>query len=79
MGLTHDDREWMGTFAEAVTFASGESLRTLPVTALVHGGLADAVAVWNQFRESFCDDLGPRMLRYDAPPEDLEDPEFDLG
>lgn len=45
----------------------------------MHGGLADVVAVWNRFRESFCDDLGARMLRYDAPSEDLEDPEFDLG
>lgn len=69
----------MDTFAEAITFASGESLRRLMVTALVHRGLADAVAVWDQFQKNFCDDLRPCMARYNAPPEDLEKPELDLG
>ena len=49
MGLIHDDQEWIDTFTEAITFASGESLQKLLVTVLVHGGLADAVVIWNQF------------------------------
>lgn len=78
MGLTHDNRKWIDTFTEAITFASGESLQRLLITALVHGGLADAVAIWNQFQESFCDDLQPRMICYFASLEDLENPEYNL-
>lgn len=45
----------------------------------MHDNLTDAVGVWNQFCESFCGDLQPRMLRYNAPLEDLEDLLTDLG
>lgn len=79
MGLMHDNQEWIDTFTEAIIFASGESLQKLLVTALVHKGLADAIAIWNQFQESFCDDLRSCLIRYSASPEDLENPEYDLG
>ena len=79
-GLLEDDKEWIQCFEEVTLFASGDSLRTLFVTALTNGvGLADSTLIWNRFAEKFCDDLPHRLrLRTDIP-EDLVNPHLDYG
>ena len=69
LGLLEDDREWIDCLTEASVFATGSQLRTLFVTALVYGPVADPRALWDRFATSICDDL-PRLLarRDDLPP-----------
>ena len=48
----------------------------------MQGGLADAAALWEKFRQHFCDDLKKKTFRrqkYDPPFIDLKDPQTDLG
>ena len=45
LGLLNDDREWIDYLTEASVFAGGPQLRTLFVTALVHGPVADPAAL----------------------------------
>ena len=42
-------------------------------------GLSNARAIWNQFREHFCNDLRHCLQRYRSPPEGLDHLEWDLG
>lgn len=49
------------------------------VTAMFLGDFIDAGKVWDRLFEGFCDDLGPHMARYESSPNDLEDPQTDLG
>ena len=57
LGLLQDDQEWINYFTEAITFATGHSLRLLLSTALIHEEIFDRLTLWNQFKEHFCDDL----------------------
>ncbi|KAI9325622.1 hypothetical protein BD770DRAFT_334852, partial [Pilaira anomala] len=59
--LIEDDREWIKCFEEAVTFASGSSLRSMFVSALFFDVLTSPLEIWNMFCESFCDDLDHRI------------------
>ncbi|KAK4509263.1 uncharacterized protein ATC70_007613 [Mucor velutinosus] len=55
--LIEDDGEWTRAFEEAATFASGYAMRLMFVSALMFNSLVSPVQIWNQFCESFCDDL----------------------
>ncbi|KAJ5751269.1 hypothetical protein N7533_008297 [Penicillium manginii] len=61
LGLLEDDNHWRATFTEAVTFASGKSLRNEFCVAVVHGDVMDPPALWDEFQVHLCDDL-PRQL-----------------
>ena len=61
LGLLEDDYKWINYFTEAAVFATGAQLRSLFVTALVYGPVAEPVALWDRFKQSICDDL-PRFL-----------------
>lgn len=77
--LTHNDSEWIETFKEAVTFASKKALQRLLITALIHGDLANALTVWNQFWTHFCDNLNHQIHCYWPLSEDLKDSQVDLS
>ncbi len=62
LGQLEDDREWIKCFNEAVTFACGSSLCRLFAMALAYGGISHPMAIWEQFRDYFCDDITPRRL-----------------
>ena len=57
LGILADDNEWIQCFTEAIIFASGQGLRSIFVTALLHGDITDPAELWNTFAESICDDL----------------------
>lgn len=76
--LAEDDQHWIHTMTEVATYASREGLRKLFVRAMLFD-LADARELWEMFRESLCDDLLPRLHRYQSPPDDMTHPEWDLG
>ncbi|KAJ5865150.1 uncharacterized protein N7529_007066 [Penicillium soppii] len=65
LGLLEDDNHWRAAFTEAVTFASGKSLRNEFCVAVVHGGVTDPLALWDEFQVHLCDDL-PRQLQLHA-------------
>jgi len=75
LGLLEDDREWIACFEDAAVFAGGRQLRTLFVTALLYGPVADPLALWTRFRDHICDDHDlPRVLsrRTDLPSRELD-------
>lgn len=78
LGLTQNDQHWFRTMTEVATFASGEGLRKLFVHAMLFD-VGDASQLWETFWESLCDDLLPRLHRYQPPPENMDHPEWDLG
>ena len=57
MGLLEDDQEWIQSFSEGITFATGAAFRVLFATAVLYGGVIDALGLWNQFAVYLCDDL----------------------
>lgn len=63
LGLSRDDQHWIQTFQEVTTYASGEALRELFITAMIFD-LGDARSIWEQFRDHFCDDLQHCMHQY---------------
>ena len=79
LGLLEDDQEWVHCFEKAVHFSTRNTLRTLFVTALMFGNVADPQSLWSRFGEKICDDL-PYQLHYrtDIPPG-LEHPHLDYG
>ena len=78
-GLLEDDREWLECFGEASLFASGKSLHVLFATSLIHGGLTDAIAIWDKFATHFCDDLPYQLQNWPNIPEELTNPHHDYG
>lgn len=73
-----DDQHWIHTFEEAATWASGEQLRQLFVTAMT-SDLDNLAVIWEKFKEHLCDDLLPRLDQYASLPENLDHAEWDLG
>lgn len=63
LGLLEDDNHWRATFTEAMTFASGKSLRDEFCVAIVHANVTDPPALWDEFKIHLCDDL-PRQLQH---------------
>ena len=60
-GLLDNDHKWVACFTEAITFATGHSLRILFATALIYQEISDPLALWNQFCKHLCDDLEHRL------------------
>ena len=77
-GFVENDADWTECFREAVTFAVGSQLRSLFVTALVWGPLAEPLHLWLEYRVWMCDDLGRHLQRLPYP-SDLLLPECDYG
>jgi len=84
LGLLENDGEWIATFTEGQNYASGYALRQLSTTALQYDTIIRPVDIWNQFKDSFCDDLphylasGLIMLPDNAL-EGMEDVHYDYG
>lgn len=76
--MIEDDQHWIHTFEETITYASGERLQELFITAIT-SDLGDAQVLWDKFKDHLCDDLPHWLYRYALPPDDLEHPEWDLG
>jgi hypothetical protein len=79
LGLLEDDREWIYCFNEGVVFARESSLRQLYALALVYEGISHPLAIWEQFRVHFCDDITPQRLERLTYQPGLQDPHFDYG
>jgi hypothetical protein len=86
MGLLEDDREWILTFEEASQFASGHSLRSLFVLALLFGTVGNPEELWAKFQHNLCDDLTHRndftraIVRLERTEYAIGDsPEYDYG
>lgn len=78
-GLLENDNEWTECYEEASLFACGKSLRALFATSLLHGGITNAITMWNQFSSQFCDDLPHLLQNWPNIPNDLLDPHLDYG
>ena len=78
LGLLDDDREWIDCLTEASVFTAGSQLRTLFVTALVYGSVADPRALWDRFAASICDDLPRLLARRDDLPPSIDHPDLHL-
>jgi hypothetical protein len=55
--LLEDDGEWIAMFRDAQGFMTGRALRHLFALALQHTTITNPLAIWEEFREGFCDDL----------------------
>ena len=69
----------MECFEKASLFASGKSLRALFATSLIHGGITDAVVIWDKFATHFCDNLPYQLQNWPNIPEELTNPHHDYG
>ena len=82
MALRHleDDGKWVSYFTEAKHYSNGNTLRCLFVSALLHGDVSDACALWEQFCADICNDL-PHQVRNDFPaiPADFSYPHINYG
>ena len=79
MHLLEDDNEWFQTFKQAVEFATGRSLRSLFVVAVVYGSIGDPLALWNRFKSFICEDLAYRLSQLFPVLPDIPDREYDYG
>ena len=55
--LLDDDGEWIAMFRDALEFMTGRAFRHLLALALQHTTITNPLAIWEEFREGFCDDL----------------------
>jgi hypothetical protein len=79
-GLAENDQEWFQCFDEAILFTSGHGLRTLFLTGLCHQVIADPLAIWDRYKDSFCEDLWHRLTTTSvAFPLPLLNPHYDYG
>jgi hypothetical protein len=79
-GLAESDQEWFQCFDEAVLFTTGHGLRTLFLTRVRQQLIADPRAIWDRYKESFCDDLARRLTHQSIDfPLPLLEPHLDYG
>ena len=55
--LLEDNGEWIAMFRDAQEFMTGSAFRHLFALALQHTTITNLLAIWGEFRESFCNDL----------------------
>jgi len=55
--LLEDDGEWVAMFRDGQEFMTGRALRHLFAMALQHTTITNPLQIWQQFGNSFCDDL----------------------
>jgi hypothetical protein len=83
LGVLDDDQEWNACFTEAVTFATGHSLRILFSMALIYQEISDPLALWTRFAEHLCDDLTHRLELHPQSgiqiPQNLQNIHLDYG
>jgi len=60
--LLEDDGEWIAMFRDAQEFMTARAFRHLFALALQHTTITNPLAIWEQFRESFCDDLAHLLV-----------------
>jgi hypothetical protein len=79
LGLHENDGYWARALQEASLSATGHQLRGMFVIGVTTETINDIGKLWQDFRESLCDDL-PRVVadRTDYP-RDLPDPHLDYG
>ncbi|CCE26556.1 uncharacterized protein CPUR_00024 [Claviceps purpurea 20.1] len=76
-GLADDDKEWVSCFDDAVRICLGRGLRTLFLSGLYLRLIADPLAIWNKYKDQFCDDLERRLDRRQSIPSNLREPNGD--
>ncbi|CCE26557.1 uncharacterized protein CPUR_00025 [Claviceps purpurea 20.1] len=76
-GLADDDKEWVSCFDDAVRICLGRGLRTLLLSGLYLRLIADPSAIWNKYKDQFCDDLKRRLDRRQSIPSNLREPNGD--
>jgi hypothetical protein len=82
LGLVQDDREHELCLSEAIRWQTGRQSRHLFATLLLFGTVANAVKLWEKFRDGLCDDLPRRLDRtgeVSIIPADFEAPHYDYG
>jgi len=57
-----DNREWIAMFRDAQEFMTGSAFRHLFALALQHTTITNPLAIWEEFRESFWDDLAHLLV-----------------
>jgi len=60
--LLEDDGQWIAMFRDAQEFMTGSAFRHLFALALQHTTITNPLAIWEEFRESFCDDLAHLLV-----------------
>jgi len=60
--LLEDDGEWIAMFRDAQGFMTGRAFRHLFALALQHTTITNPLAIWEEFREGFCDDLAHLLV-----------------
>lgn len=78
------DGEWISAFQEGALFCRGFALCQLFTIALCHETISNPLVLWEQFRDSFCDDVSQLLAsgRVPVPPdaqEGQEDIQYDYG
>jgi hypothetical protein len=68
--LRHE-REWWIAFREITRFATGRQLRALFALALLHGAVGDPRKLWDDFKDSICDDLPVTIAAFQRRRPDL--------
>lgn len=79
LGLLCDDGYWERAITEAAHFASGHQLRDLLAIGITMDQVTDPARLWEQFCESFCDDLRRYVTERTDLPTWLTDPHLDYG
>ena len=77
-GLLEDDGEWRQCLQEASVIQTGRQLRQLFVTILKDCIPSEPRALWDQFKENICDDLG-HVLRNRGMETLTHNQEYDYG
>jgi hypothetical protein len=77
-GLLADDVEWRSCMQEAAVFATASRLRALFATLLAFNEVADPLQLWNDFKETMCDDL-LHAARAVNPGREFDDGIWGLG
>nr|XP_025887491.1 uncharacterized protein LOC112941712 [Solanum lycopersicum] len=63
LGLLEDDKEWNDCLAEAACWASGNELRNLFVTILIHCQVSDSSKLWRSNYEILSEDITSLQLK----------------
>ena len=70
-GLLEDDKQWENTLTETATVGSAHQVRNVFAILLAMCSVSDPVKLWENHKESMCEDLLYRA-RKDNPDSDLE-------
>ena len=57
-----DDGEWIAMFRDGQAFMTGRAFRHRFALSLQHTTLTNPLAIWEEFKEGFCDDLAHLLV-----------------